>query len=94
LEVRNTLRLVIICCSLLTHQNKQKFLYNSIERYGVGVVDGEPTDMMKAFVWEPSVVKIHTLRAATEAATLILSIDYVLILPRVRFASSSHYIIF
>jgi hypothetical protein len=90
----NILRLDNTLYSLLTHHHKQDNISNSIERYGVGVVDGEPTDMMKAFVWEPSVVKTHILRAATEATTLILSIDYVLILPRVRSLFSSHSIFF
>jgi T-complex protein 1 subunit eta len=53
-------------------------------KYGVGILEDGPADMMKAFVWEPSVIKIQALRAATEAVTLILSIDYVLILPRLQ----------
>jgi chaperonin GroEL (HSP60 family) len=32
-------------------------------------------DMMAAFVWEPATMKVNLLGAATEAATLILSID-------------------
>ena len=30
---------------------------------------------MEAFVWEPSLVKINAVQAATEAACLILSVD-------------------
>ncbi|KAK1909920.1 T-complex protein 1 subunit eta [Pyrenophora teres f. teres] len=30
---------------------------------------------MEKFVWEPSLVKINALQAATEAACLILSVD-------------------
>jgi T-complex protein 1 subunit eta len=30
---------------------------------------------MAAFVWEPSIVKINALQAATEACCLILSVD-------------------
>jgi len=32
-------------------------------------------DTMKAFVWEPTLVKTNALSAATEAACLILSVD-------------------
>lgn len=52
-------------------------------RYGVGIVDGRPIDMLKTFVWEPSQIKRQAIRAATEAAVLILSVDHVLILPQV-----------
>jgi chaperonin GroEL (HSP60 family) len=30
---------------------------------------------MAAFVWEPSLVKINAIQAATEASCLILSVD-------------------
>jgi T-complex protein 1 subunit eta len=30
---------------------------------------------MERFVWEPSLVKVNALQAATEAACLILSVD-------------------
>jgi len=32
-------------------------------------------DNMQAFVWEPSLVKVNAIQAATEAACLILSVD-------------------
>ena len=32
-------------------------------------------DNMKAFVWEPSQVKINALQAATEACCMVLSVD-------------------
>ena len=32
-------------------------------------------DNMKAFVWEPSLVKINAIQAATEACCLVLSVD-------------------
>ena len=32
-------------------------------------------DNFEAFVWEPAMVKINALTAATEAAALILSVD-------------------
>lgn len=38
--------------------------------------DNEGTaDMMERFVWEPALVKINAIQAATEAACLILSVD-------------------
>src|SRR5207237_684761 len=33
------------------------------------------TDMMARFVWEPALVKINAIQAATEAACLILGVD-------------------
>lgn len=44
--------------------------------YGVDV-DGEEgiRDNLKAFVWEPSLVKMNAISSATEAACLILSVD-------------------
>ena len=32
-------------------------------------------DNMEAFVWEPSLVKVNAIQAATEASCLILSVD-------------------
>lgn len=32
-------------------------------------------DTFESFVWEPSVVKLNSITAATEAACLILSVD-------------------
>ena len=32
-------------------------------------------DNLKAFVWEPSLVKINAIQAAVEASCLILSVD-------------------
>ncbi|KAI9221452.1 chaperonin Cpn60/TCP-1 family [Blastocladiella britannica] len=43
--------------------------------FGVDVNAESIADNFAAFVWEPSVVKINALAAATEAACLILSID-------------------
>lgn len=42
---------------------------------GVNVLEGMVSDMMQAFVWEPQIVRINVLTAATEAATTILSVD-------------------
>lgn len=43
--------------------------------YGVDVAAESITDNLKAFVWEPALVKINMLSSAAEAACLILSID-------------------
>ncbi|BCU67388.1 thermosome subunit [Sulfolobales archaeon HS-7] len=43
--------------------------------YGINVFTGQPEEMMKLGVVEPSVVKINALKASTEAASLILRID-------------------
>ena len=39
-------------------------------------------DTYKSFLWEPSVVKINALTAATEAACLVLSVDETVRNPR------------
>jgi T-complex protein 1 subunit eta len=38
-------------------------------------VKEDAADNMEAFVWEPAVVKINALTAASEAACVILSVD-------------------
>jgi len=43
--------------------------------FGVDINTGGITDTFDTFVWEPSIVKINSITAATEAACLILSID-------------------
>jgi len=43
--------------------------------FGVDVVNDGIVDTYTAFIWEPTVVKLNAITAATEAATLILSID-------------------
>jgi T-complex protein 1 subunit eta len=42
---------------------------------GVDIMNEDVEDNLKACVWEPSIMKINALSAATEAACLILSID-------------------
>lgn len=42
---------------------------------GVNVLGGEVADMYKLFVWEPEIVRLNVLTAATEAACTILSVD-------------------
>ncbi|KAH0934111.1 hypothetical protein HID58_011228 [Brassica napus] len=43
--------------------------------YGVDINTGGIADSYANFVWEPAVVKINAINAATEAACLILSVD-------------------
>ncbi|XP_024385181.1 T-complex protein 1 subunit eta [Physcomitrium patens] len=43
--------------------------------YGVDINNGGIIDTFSSFVWEPSVVKINALTAATEAASIVLSVD-------------------
>jgi len=43
--------------------------------YGINVFTGKPEDMFKLGVIEPASVKANAIKAATEAATLILRID-------------------
>jgi len=42
---------------------------------GVDFINEGITDNLEAFVWEPSLVKINAIQAATEASCLILSVD-------------------
>uniref|UniRef100_UPI00358FBDEA T-complex protein 1 subunit eta n=1 Tax=Myxine glutinosa TaxID=7769 RepID=UPI00358FBDEA len=42
---------------------------------GVDVVNEDVTDTFAACVWEPALVKVNAIRAACEAACLILSVD-------------------
>jgi len=42
---------------------------------GVDVLNGTVADMYEIFVWEPEIVRINVLKAATEAACTILSVD-------------------
>lgn len=42
---------------------------------GVNVLGGNVEDLMELFVWEPEIVRLNVLTAATEAAVTILSVD-------------------
>lgn len=42
---------------------------------GVDVLNGSVADMYEIFVWEPEIVRVNVLKAATEAACTILSVD-------------------
>lgn len=43
--------------------------------FGVDMNTGGIIDTYNAFVWEPALVKKNAITAATEAATMILSVD-------------------
>ena len=43
--------------------------------YGVDITSEDVADNMAACVWEPALVKLNALAAASEAACLILSVD-------------------
>ena len=43
--------------------------------YGVDIRNEDICDNFEACVWEPAMVKINALTAASEAAALILSVD-------------------
>ncbi|XP_068222841.1 T-complex protein 1 subunit eta [Palaemon carinicauda] len=50
--------------------------------YGVNILGEDITDNFTACVWEPALVKINALTAASEAACLILSVDETIKSPR------------
>uniref|UniRef100_A0A3P9KQY7 T-complex protein 1 subunit eta n=1 Tax=Oryzias latipes TaxID=8090 RepID=A0A3P9KQY7_ORYLA len=50
--------------------------------YGVDINNEDIADNFAAFVWEPSIVRINALTAASEAACLILSVDETIKNPR------------
>jgi T-complex protein 1 subunit eta len=43
--------------------------------YGVDVLNGKVDDLYEKFVWEPEIVRINVISAATEAACTVLSVD-------------------
>ena len=50
--------------------------------YGVDITREDIADNFEAFVWEPAIVKLNALTAASEAASLILSVDETIKNPR------------
>lgn len=50
--------------------------------FGVDVMSEDIADNFIACVWEPAIVKINALTAASEAACLILSVDETIKSPR------------
>ena len=52
-----------------------------------GLVAGGMVDTYKSYVWEPSLVKVNAITAATEAACLVLSVDETIRNPKSEAAS-------
>ncbi|KAH0794136.1 T-complex protein 1 subunit eta [Histomonas meleagridis] len=48
---------------------------------GVDIEKGDVVDAVKEFIWEPLVVKMNAMKAATEAACTILSVDETVSIP-------------
>jgi T-complex protein 1 subunit eta len=48
---------------------------------GVDIENGDITDAMDGYIWEPLVVKLNALKAATEAACTILAVDETVAIP-------------
>jgi T-complex protein 1 subunit eta len=48
---------------------------------GVDIERGDVVDALKEFIWEPLVVKLNALKAATEAACTILAVDETIAIP-------------
>lgn len=49
--------------------------------FGVDVEKGDIIDSIKSFIWEPLVVKLNALKAATEAACTIIGVDETVAIP-------------
>ncbi|UJR09951.1 hypothetical protein I4U23_014174 [Adineta vaga] len=60
---------------------RQKHAENNIW-YGVDITQEDVTDNFIAAVWEPAIVKINAITAASEAACLILSVDETIKVPK------------
>ena len=50
--------------------------------YGVDINNEDIADNFEAFVWEPAMVRINALTAASEGACLIVSVDETIKNPR------------
>jgi T-complex protein 1 subunit eta len=48
---------------------------------GVDIERGDVVDALAEFIWEPLVVKLNALKAATEAACTILAVDETISVP-------------
>lgn len=60
-------RKTLIICSF--------FLFPGGQWYGVDITKEDIADNFQECVWEPSIIKINALTAASEAAIMILSVD-------------------
>lgn len=65
-----------VCVCLQESNHKIFFLLTQGQRWAGVDIDNEGTcDTFKKFVWEPTLLKVNVLQAATEAACMILSVD-------------------
>merc|ERR1711962_779404 len=63
--------------------NKLRQKHATVSKWaGVNILKEDVSDNFDAFVWEPAVVKINALTAASEATCLILSVDETIKNPR------------
>ena len=60
------------------------FLHDIVDNiwFGVDINHEDVNDNFAAAVWEPAVVKINAITAASEAACLILSVDETIKVPK------------
>lgn len=59
----------------ILNQLRKKHSEDGGKWFGVDYATGGICDTYESFVWEPSIVKLNCVTAATEAACLILSVD-------------------
>lgn len=67
--------LVISCASFYLYSLPLSLPPSGFKWYGVDIRNEDINDNFEACVWEPAMVKINALTAASEAAALILSVD-------------------
>lgn len=74
----------IFLCNLtqFCHVKICKFLFQNHCWYGVDIMSEDIADNFTACVWEPAIVKINAITAASEATCLILSVDETVKNPR------------
>ena len=70
------------------------FLSGGGAYFGVDINTGGIADSFANFVWEPSLVKLNAINAATEAACLILSVDETVKNPKVIIKSQRTWLVF
>ena len=59
-----------------------KFAFSGGRWFGVNILQEDIADNFDDCVWEPAIVKINALTAASEAVCLILSVDETIKNPR------------
>jgi len=60
----------------LINKLRQKHEFsNDGSNFGVNVFEGGMVDSLNSYIWEPTMLKVNVLSAATEAACMVLSVD-------------------